>query len=135
MNDIQLFISDKRGVSPIFGILLLVAITLMLAGVLIIVVYSFINIDQRSDDLRSFSVNLDSSMDLITITLMKGDRVSTGNMRILIDEKNVTLEQRILKVGEQVNATSPVDIILGRSYQIKIVIGDSLVFDQERKAN
>jgi len=125
---------DDNGVSPILAVLLLIAITLMIAGIAAIWVFSFLGEDHEANELYTFWVDLDSSTDTIMITIMKGGISNTSMMKVYIDNDTAVLEPGPIYAGLAKNATTTLDLERGQSYRVKIVIDQNLIFDQKRTA-
>ncbi|WP_318568252.1 type IV pilin N-terminal domain-containing protein [Salinigranum marinum] len=81
MNFKQLLTED-RAVSPVIGVILMVAITVILAAVIGTFVLGLGDQVSESAPQAQFTFNLDSSTDQLTITHDGGDAISSDNINI-----------------------------------------------------
>jgi FlaG/FlaF family flagellin (archaellin) len=123
------------GVSPVIAIILMVAITIIIASVTAVWVFSFLG-DGNTDkvDQYLFDVSLSGSDDTITISPMKGDPLPTAIMTVYINEQQVILPPMNVTVGTNMVASSPLDLSPGITYEVKIIIHDELQYDHDRIA-
>ncbi|KTG26658.1 type IV pilin [Haloferax profundi] len=82
--DIKKFLSESRAVSPVIGVILMVAITVILAAVIGTFVLGLG--DQVGDTApqASFSFEYDSDTDNVTITHESGDGIATEDLSIIV---------------------------------------------------
>jgi len=126
---------SRQGVSPVIAVILMVAITIILASVVSIWVFSFLSDDNTNNvEKFRFDVELSGSSDTITISHMKGDTLKTSMITVYLDEQVVDLPLMNLSVGGSMVAISPIDLIPGDTYHIKMVIQDELQFSRDRIA-
>jgi flagellin-like protein len=76
---------DDRGVSPVIGVILMVAITVILAAVIGTFVLDLGQSAGQSAPQASLSVTADSSTNTITIEHTGGDGINSGNTRLIIE--------------------------------------------------
>jgi len=76
--------SDDRGVSPVIGVILMVALTVILATVLGTVVLDFASGVSEQPPQAAFDYEFDSVDDNVTITHVSGDRIDSETIRITI---------------------------------------------------
>ena len=76
--------SDDRGVSPVIGVILMVALTVILATVLGTVVLDFASGASEQPPQAAFDYEFDSVDDNVTITHVSGDRIDSETIRITI---------------------------------------------------
>jgi len=86
---------DSRAVSPVIGVILMVAITVILAAVIGTFVLG-LGDSVESAPQASFNFDFDSSNDNVTLTHRGGDNINTNNTEVRIngtavDETNVDL--------------------------------------------
>ncbi|SEL40767.1 type IV pilin [Haloferax larsenii] len=82
--DIKEFLSESRAVSPVIGVILMVAITVILAAVIGTFVLGLG--DQVGDTApqASFSFDYNSTATNVTVTHESGDAIATGNLNISV---------------------------------------------------
>ena len=78
--------SSDRGVSPVIGVILMVAITVILATVIGAVVLDFGNSAGDSAPSASLDVDVNSTSDGVVIEHTGGDSLSLDQTRILVDD-------------------------------------------------
>ncbi len=122
------------GVSPILAILLLIAITLMIAGVTAVWVFSLLNNDHDTGGIYVFDIELYSSSDELILQLIDGDPFNTTDSKMLIDDIEITLTPVQIMIGSDVNITCGFDVIQGQEYTIKLVMNNKVVLYQEKVA-
>jgi len=127
---------SHQGVSPVIAVILMVAITIIVASVTAVWVFSFIG-DGNTDkvDQYLFDVTLSGSDDTITISPMKGDPFSTTIIKVYIDDQQVILPPMNVSVGTNIVAFSPLDLSPGDYYDVMIIIQDEVQYDQEEIAS
>ncbi|ELZ80549.1 type IV pilin N-terminal domain-containing protein (plasmid) [Haloferax larsenii] len=82
--DIKEFLSESRAVSPVIGVILMVAITVILAAVIGTFVLGLG--DQVGDTApqASFSFDYNSTATNVTVTHESGDAIATGNLNVSV---------------------------------------------------
>jgi len=77
---------DERGVSPVIGVILMVAITVLLAATAGTLFLSFQNENQSSNPSVAFDFEYDAggSDDTLAIQHVSGDTVEAGNLKVVI---------------------------------------------------
>ena len=73
---------DKRGVSPVIGVILMVAITVVLAAVIGTFVLGFSGELGDSAPQARFNFNCDTGADTVTITHEGGDALEGSNINV-----------------------------------------------------
>lgn len=123
------------GVSPVIAVILIVAITLVMAGVVSLWVFSFLG-DGNTDhpDHYMFSVTLSGSEDRIYISTLNGDPLRTSIMNVYIDNQHVDLPVMEITAGSVMSTPTPIDLVAGEGYNVRIVVQNELQFDQDKIA-
>lgn len=82
----ELFTSENRAVSPVIGVILMVAITVILAAVIGTTVLK-LGQDQAgtSQPTASFDFDYDSAAGEVTVTHASGDTIDSGNLNVSVD--------------------------------------------------
>ena len=119
------------GISPVVAVLLIVAITIILASVVSIWVFSFASETNEIGDNYLFRTNLDGSEDTIQIILMSGSKVlNSSRMKIMIGESWITSIPVVeLRAGEFLTVDCDEDLIPGEVYHVKIVIDNIMMYE------
>ncbi|WP_058367656.1 type IV pilin [Haloparvum sedimenti] len=81
MNIKQLF-TDDRAVSPVIGVILMVAITVILAAVIGTFVLGLGDSVQQSSPSASFDFEFDTSNDNVTVTHEGGDSIPSAQLNV-----------------------------------------------------
>jgi flagellin-like protein len=104
--------SDDRAVSPVIGVVLMVAITVILASVIGTFVLDMGRNAAQTAPQASLSVSVDASTDNVTIEHDGGDAVDAENTRVIIEHANgssITFDparsSATLTVGDAVEAS------------------------------
>jgi len=120
INQLKAVFDDNRGVSPVIGVILMVAITVILAAVIGTFVLNLggdlqatpqaqLSIDDSSDD---FAVNDGDDEDAFTISQNGGDELTLGDLRIVLSDqdgsKDATFESGTWTISE--NSTDTVRV-------------------------
>jgi len=79
------FPTDDRGVSPVIGVILMVALTVILATVLGTVVLDFASGVSEQPPQAAFDYEFDTVDNNVTITHISGDRIDNSTLRVQID--------------------------------------------------
>lgn len=79
--------SDDRGVSPVIGVILMVALTVILATVLGTVVLDFASGVSEQPPQAAFDYEFEGEN--VTITHISGDRIDNATLKVQIGEKRV----------------------------------------------
>ena len=77
--------TDDRGVSPVIGVILMVALTVILATVLGTVVLDFASGVSEQPPQAAFGYEFDTVDNNVTITHISGDRIDNSTLRVQID--------------------------------------------------
>jgi FlaG/FlaF family flagellin (archaellin) len=127
--------TSLHGISPVIAVILIVAITIIMAGIVSLWVFSFLGDgNTEKNDQYFFSVTLSGSEDTITISPLNGDPLKTSIMNVYIDQQPVELPVMNITIGSNMVAPSPFDLVPGEEYNVRIVIQNELQFDQEKIA-
>jgi len=125
------------GISPVVAILLIVAITIILAGVVSIWVFSFATETNEEGDTYLFKTDLEASDDTIHVSLMSGSKIlNTSRIRIMIDDtwiSNITVEE--IRAGELFIVDCNMEIIAGNVYHVKIIVDNRMMYEGDPVAN
>jgi flagellin-like protein len=85
MSDIKAFLfDDDRGVSPVIGVILMVAITVILAAVIAAFVLGLGDTSSPAPQ-TSFDFDYDNSTDNLTVTVGSGDTFDAANANVTVD--------------------------------------------------
>jgi len=76
--------NDDRGVSPVIGVILMVALTVILATVLGTVVLDFAGGVAEQPPQAAFDYEFDTADDNVTITHVSGDRIDSSTIEVQI---------------------------------------------------
>ena len=76
--------TDDRGVSPVIGVILMVALTVILATVLGTVVLDFAGGVAEQPPQAAFDYEFETAESTVTITHISGDRIKSGTIRITV---------------------------------------------------
>ncbi|WP_435076697.1 type IV pilin [Halococcus sp. AFM35] len=84
-EQLKQFVADKRGVSPVIGVVLMVAVVVILAAVIGAFVLG-LGGNQQTTPQASFSYDADSG----TLTMEAGDAINTSQVTVYADGSEVT---------------------------------------------
>ena len=142
MKPHTVFNTDDRAVSPVIGVILMVAITVILAAVIGTFVLGLG--DSLGDSQPSAQIDVDASSSEITLEHAGGDRISAGDLEIRltnIDGQTIDITDSEqfddeFTVGDQATATINTDDgSSGTDTAVRIQIiytpGDSILLDRE----
>lgn len=76
--------NDDRAVSPVIGVILMVAVTVILAAVVSMLVLGM-GSDVESHPQASFSFDYDSSADTVDVTHEGGDTLANSSVKVLVN--------------------------------------------------
>lgn len=108
-------VDTKRGVSPVIGVVLLVAIVAILAGSIAFFVFGFADSPQPAPETR-FEFEYDTNANAVTITHDGGETISsenTGRLLVVVDSGAETDEQTWAEQGAGVADLDASDLTLG----------------------
>ena len=141
MNYDNIFGSDDRAVSPVIGVILMVAITVILAAVIgtfVLGLGDSLGDNQPTAEL-SVDVSADSTNGTITVEHNGGDAIASGDLRIVVsDGTNSTqatgqFDERF-SVGDTESGTFDINPDEGTSGDIRVRIihtpSDSILLDR-----
>ncbi|MFW3145395.1 MAG: hypothetical protein ACMUIE_01115 [Thermoplasmatota archaeon] len=109
----------------------MVAITMVLAGVITLWVFSFTEDDDDKGDIFIFDVSLDGGADTIVFSLIDGVILDSNRIGMNIDGYDVQIPTQEFKAGEEVTLISPIPLNPGQYYQVKIVIDTRLSYNRD----
>lgn len=125
---------DIKGVSPVIAVILMVAIAVILAGVVALWAFNFLDFKKEKVDLYVFNVQLDATNDLILIDLVAGDALNSSFMYVHVDSTSVRAPSGMYYAGDTIVINSPEDLIHGQEYSIKIVVDNRVVLETKKTA-
>ena len=123
------FTRDRTGVSPVISVILMVAITIVLAGLVTLWVFS---LSDTNDHLTiyKFEADIYSQSDEIHLSLVTGDLINTTSMVVKINATDVTVPTGInLSAGDVLVLDSPIGLEQFVEYQIKVIIDNTTVWE------
>ena len=126
---------DESGVSVVIAVLLMVAITVILAGVVVVWVTFLAPSDPDEGDTFMFDADLEASEDTITVTLISGPAFNTSKMRIKLDEVDVPVLGVEMTAGETIYVPAGIDVLPGQTYEIKIMVNNKVMYTGNPSAN
>ena len=129
MNLDTLF-SDDRGVSPVIGVILMVAITVILAAVIGTFVLGLGDSLGNSQPTAQLNAELNSSSDNVTLSHGGGDALELSNLRVNIDGTGTPepLGSGTFEVGNSTVISN--DAETGDTIQIIHEPSDSIIFER-----
>ena len=143
MKPSNLFNSDDRAVSPVIGVILMVAITVILAAVIGTFVLGLGDSLGENQPTAQLDATIDYSADNITIEHSGGDTIAADELSVIVNngsssyESNGTYGERF-SVGDQINAeagegTGTTDnISADNEVRVRVIheSSDSVLFDR-----
>jgi flagellin-like protein len=142
MKPRNLFNKDDRGVSPVIGVILMVAITVILAAVIGTFVLGLGDSLGDSQPTAQLNADLDESADEFTIEHAGGDSIESDSLRVIVSANGLTndaegtIAQR-LSVGDTITAelnqsTGESPIASETDVRIRIIHqpSDSIILDR-----
>ena len=123
--------NNEDGVSPIMAVLLMIAITIILGGIVAVWVYQYANLAEDDGDHYIFDIQLDGTLDQISFSIVSGEALNTSHTEILIEGSNVNISQMMISAGVVVELASPIDMEVGIYYNIKVIVRNFLLFDTD----
>jgi len=141
MKPSNLFNSDDRAVSPVIGVILMVAITVILAAVIGTFVLGLGDSLGDSQPTAQLDAEIDYSSENVTIEHNGGDSIESGELSVIVDINGTTIESNSnydsrLSVGDTITGsvatgtgTGPV---AGSEVRIRVVheSSDSILLDR-----
>ena len=126
---------NSSGVSPVISVILMVAITVILAGVVVIFSLSITDENTNGGEKYLFTVKLSGDGDVINITLISGDVLDTSGMRVVVEDQDIEETPAIVMyAGDDLQLNSPIDLVTGQSYEIKIVVNNQVYYSNTLNA-
>ena len=122
------------GVSPVIAIIMMVAITIILAGAVTLWVMSLVDDDE--DTSRGYFLDCEISVSDQEMVLMviSGEIIKTDEMSVTIDSVDFELPSNItLNAGEVLTLDIPAGftVEISQYYTIKVIIDNKMVWDKE----
>lgn len=105
----------------------MIAITLLLAGVVIIIVAQFMDHDTETGEIFLFEVEADDSDDVILVSLMKGT-LRTSRMTVLLDGNALNQTYTEISAGDTLSIPAGTDIVQGSQYDITITVDNKVTY-------
>jgi flagellin-like protein len=130
MNLDTLF-SDDRGVSPVIGVILMVAITVILAAVIGTFVLGLGDSLGNSQPTAQLNAELNSTSGNVTISHGGGDALETNNLRVTVDGNGTAVQfdsGSTFAVGNSTVISN--DAETGDTIQIIHEPSDSIIFER-----
>ena len=78
-----------------------------------------------------FDFTLDSESDQILLELESGPLVSSEYFELKIDGVNASMPVQPMVAGEIIHIESPIEMIFGQAYNIKIINTESVIWDED----
>jgi len=103
--NIKQLLNDDDAVSPVIGVILMVAITVILAAVIASFVLG-LGDSQQQTPTASFDYDYDSNNSELTITKSSGDDITSNQVTITGDSANTTFHDQIGSLGSGDDITS-----------------------------
>lgn len=115
----------------------MVAITVILAGVITLWVFSISSGNGDKGEMFFFNTDLEASNNTVSIVLLGGSEpLDTSTMRVIIDGVDVALVPVTeMYAGDQIFADTGMEITGGTTYHIKIVINNKMMYEGDPVAN
>jgi flagellin-like protein len=126
--------AGKGGVSPILAILILIAITIVVAGVAAIWFFGFANTGDDSssgDGFYIFNVSLNGNNENVTFSIISGQVLNTSDMKMSVEGNAVAIPSQEIGAGTDVEADTGLDLQPGEYYRVKITVDNSLFYDNK----
>ncbi len=124
---------SNKGVSPVIAIILMVAITIVLVGILSLWIFSLVDDDRGGSPVYAFDSDLDSDNDQINLTLVMGDVIDTLKMGVKINAQDVDIPDDYgnLFAGVTFTLNSPIDLEKSVEYHISVIIDNKVVWEND----
>jgi len=129
--ELKRLLNDDDAVSPVIGVILMVAITVILAAVIASFVIGLGDSNQTTAPSISFSTDYDSSTDTLSLTVDNvGESVEKQNVAITGDSGSsasvttASLPENWDSTSSKLTAGDQKDINVGSDYDISIVYND-----------
>lgn len=126
--------TGQKGISPIIAVLILIAVTLVVAGAAMIWIFGFSNVtegDNGGGKIYIFDVDLDGNGDLLIISMISGEDLNTSRMKITIDDNELEVSPGEITAGNEFSIDSNEDLDIGTYYNVKIIISNKVHFDND----
>jgi len=138
--------STDRAVSPVIGVILMVAITVILAAVIGTFVLDLGQSAGNSAPSASLTVSTDAASDFVNVSHKGGDTLNSGNTKVIISNGSATAEftpngDEAFSVGENIgfatnesstsnswalsDATNKVEFSSGNQVDVQVIDTDS----------
>lgn len=126
-------LSEKRGISPVIAVLLMVGITVVIAGVAAIWVLSYTNTGNgdSDDDIFIMNVNLDGTNDEVTFSIVSGAILNTSKMVLRLENSVIDVPVEEMNAGSEMTLDAGMDLTPGDYYTVKITVDNKLFYDNE----
>ncbi len=123
--------NNETAVSPVIGVILMVAMTVVLTGFVYMWTMQLTDHDDKATTYYLFDLTLDSESDEILLELISGPLISSEYFDLNIDGTNATIPLQTLVAGEIIHISSPIDMIFGQMYNIKIINTETVIWDED----
>jgi hypothetical protein len=108
----------------------MITISLILAGVVVFIVSQYFSNDRDTGDMWFFQSNADASSDTVEIKLIKGS-INTTRIEVRLDGIALNGTSEMLGPGDIHSIPAGIDIVHGHTYNIKIVVDDRVMYDND----
>ena len=146
MNVNNLFNSDDRAVSPVIGVILMVAITVILAAVIGTFVLGLGDSLGDNQPTAQLSVDVDEADDSISIEHNGGDSIDSGTLNVVVtnatagDDRGDGLIESRFSVGDTASAdTNSTENTVADGDEVRVRIihqpSDSILLDRTIEVN
>jgi len=122
-------LKSESGVSPVIAVLLMVAITVILAGVVAVWAVGFLGKENNDGELHIIQTRLDSTRDRVVIDVIAGDVLNSSFMLVLIDGNSFPAPEGEFYAGDQIVVACPLDLLTGEQYDVKVVLDDKVIYE------
>jgi flagellin-like protein len=123
-------IRDRNGVSPIISALLMITITLILAGVIVFIISQYFSNDRDTGEMWFFGSDADASSDTVEIQLTKGS-INSTRIDVRLDGVLLNHTSEMIGPGDVYSIPAMIDIVQGQTYRIIIIVDDKVMYNNE----
>jgi len=127
----------NEGVSPVIAVILMVAITVVLAGAVTLWVFNLSSQSGEDGEMYFFRSTLEASDDTIHIHLLSGsDTLDTSKIRVIINGEDVSsISNQEMYAGDELVADAGIDLTPGTTYNVKITVNNRMMYEGNPIAN
>lgn len=113
------------------AVLLMVAVTIVLVGIVAVWVFQYNDLTEGGGDHYVFDIELDGTQDHIELCVVDGEGLNTSYARIMLNDNLVNLTDMMIFAGQEVDLVSPIDMEIGIYYNIKIIVNEKMIYDND----